>query len=187
MTKYKSHYACFNCRKTFKRRLLSDINGGYNKNEKESPAKCPECNSLMANMGLDFESPKKTDIARWKHLATLYKVGITFHSCGCSGPGYIPNDSNALLTYFEKIKSHYLEHQYFWSQRKNDPKTQSEIAKDQHKNATFLSSIPQKMKTGSKKTPEYDALSAQKYWNNKVKQIEEKIETVKAHITHKKG
>ncbi|AUP79219.1 hypothetical protein [Flavivirga eckloniae] len=179
MTTYKSHYACFNCRKTFKRRLLSDINGGQSKDEKESPAKCPECSSLMANMGLDFESPKKTDIKAWNHISTLYKVGITFHSCGCSGPGYIPNDSKALINYFEKIKEHYLEHQHFWAQRKKDPEIQCDIAKDEYQNATFLYRIPKEMKKGSKKKPKYDARNAQIYWNERVVQIEEKIEKVK--------
>lgn len=179
MTRYKSHYACFNCRKTFKRRLLSDILEGHHKAEKGSPAKCPECSGLMANMGLDFETPKKTDIKAWSHIATLYTVGITFHSCGCNGPGYIPSDSKALLLFFEEIKEHYLEHQYFQAQRKEDPEIQSDIAKDTYQNATFLCNIPKEMKIGSKKKPKYDASNAQIYWNKKVMEIEEKIKKVK--------
>ncbi|WP_452603336.1 hypothetical protein [Pontimicrobium sp. MEBiC06410] len=175
ITTYKSHYACFNCRKTYKRRLLSDINGGYDKDDKESPAKCPECGDLMANMGLDFESPKKTDIKTWNHLSTLYKVGITFHSCGCNGPGYIPNDTKTLIDYFKEIKNNYLKHQHFWAQRKEDPETQGDIAKDKYRNATFLYSIPKEMKTGSKKKPKYDAQNAQIYWNERVLGIEKKI------------
>ncbi|MFD2564947.1 hypothetical protein [Aquimarina rubra] len=134
----------------------------------------------MANMGLDFESPKKTDTKAWAHMATLYEVGITFHSCGCSGPGYIPNDSKALISYFEEIKERYLEHQHFWAQRKKDPDTQSEIAKDKHHNARFIYSIPEEMKTGSKKEPFYDAQNAQVYWNKRVLEIEKKIKKIKA-------
>lgn len=88
ITSYKLHYACFNCRKTFKRRLLGDIKNGAP--EESFDAKCPECGGLMADMGLDFESPKKTDLKAWKHIESLYQSGITFHSCGCVGPGYIP-------------------------------------------------------------------------------------------------
>ncbi len=97
MTTYKPHYACFECRKTFKRRLEKDIYDGFNKSKEQNPAKCPECSELMANMGLDFESPKKKDIKSWEHIATLYEVGITFHSCGCSGPGYIPDIPHPVL------------------------------------------------------------------------------------------
>jgi hypothetical protein len=100
MVSYKPHFACFNCRKTFKRRLLNDVD----RDETESvAAKCPECGQLMADMGLDFESPKKKDVKAWEHLKTLYAVGITFHSCGCSGPGYIPSSTEALVAYFTNI------------------------------------------------------------------------------------
>ena len=97
MSTYKDHFACFECRKTFKRRLLWDVNRDrvINK-EEERPAKCPECGKLMADMGKDFEAPKKQDLKSWKHIKSLYEVGITFHSCGCTGPGYIPRDHGTL-------------------------------------------------------------------------------------------
>ena len=63
MTRYKQHYACFNCRKTFKRRLLSDLESKDDFQLKE--AKCPDCGQLMANMGKDFEAPKKSAIKAW--------------------------------------------------------------------------------------------------------------------------
>ncbi len=117
MTTYKPHYACFDCRKTFKRRLIIDIDGGYNKNKKEIKAKCPECGSLMADMGLDFESPKRNDIKAWEHIKNLYISGITFHSCGCTGPGYIPKDYDSLVSYLERIKQQYIDHRRFWQHR----------------------------------------------------------------------
>ncbi|RZK57404.1 MAG: hypothetical protein EOO91_10235, partial [Pedobacter sp.] len=77
---------------------MADIQRGEGtKNE----AKCPECGELTASMGLDFESLKKTDLKKWAHLKSLYSVGITFHSCGCTGPGYIPNTTEKLIAYFE--------------------------------------------------------------------------------------
>ncbi len=175
MTTYKPHYACFQCRKTFKRRLEKDIYDGFDKFRKQHPAKCPECGDLMADMGLDFESPKKKDIKAWSHISTLYKVGITFHSCGCSGPAYIPKDSDELIDHFTKIKEAYLEHQYFWARRKQDPESQREIAKDQHKNGTFLYRIPREYKEGTKNKPKYDSEKAQIYWNEKVKEVKRKI------------
>lgn len=178
MTTYKSHYACFECRKTFKRRLISDIQDGYNKGFQENPAKCPECGSIMADMGLDFESPKKKDIKAWNHIALLYQVDITFHSCGCTGPGYIPNNSDKLIEYFSRIKETYLEHQHFWSRRTNDPESQSEVAKDEYQNGSFLYSIPKEFKKGTKNKPAYDSRKAQTYWGNKVAEIERKIKTI---------
>jgi hypothetical protein len=178
MTKYKPHYACFNCRKTFKRRLLSDILGGYSKDTIETPAKCPECNEPMADMGLDFEAPKRKDTKAWSHISNLYKVEITFHSCGCSGPGYIPNDANELINHFLGIKDIYIEHQHFWARRRSDPVTESEIAKDAHKNGNYLYSIPIEMKKGTHKKPKFDAQKAQIYWSEKITEIEAKIKTI---------
>lgn len=54
--------------------------------------KCPECSSLMADLGLDFKAPKKSAAKEWKIVESLYRIGKVFHSCGCEGPGYIPQN-----------------------------------------------------------------------------------------------
>lgn len=108
MSTYKEHYACFECRKTFKRRLLRDINREKVINKVDDlPAKCPECGQFMADMGKDFEAPKKQDLKAWKHIYSLYEVGITFHSCGCTGPGYIPRDKLTLLQLLQERRITY--------------------------------------------------------------------------------
>ncbi len=178
MTSYKPHYACFTCQKTFKRRLLGDVLGGYSKDVQEKSATCPECRGVMADMGLDFKSPKKKDTKAWDHIATLYSVDITFHSCGCSGPGYIPNDKDQLKDYFTGIKNTYLEHLYFWARRKEDPETQSQVAKDQRQHWGFLGRIPKELRKGTKNKPKYDAEQALLYWSKKVAEIEKKINTL---------
>lgn len=157
---------------------MVDIQGGYNKDIKENPSKCPECGNIMADMGLDFEAPKKKDLKAWNHFTLLYQVNITFHSCGCTGPGYIPSDSNALTKHFLRIKEVYLLHQHFWSRRTNDPETQSEISKDQSKNGSFLYGIPKEFRKGTKNKPVYDSKKAQMYWVDKVAEIEKKIKTI---------
>lgn len=179
MSTYKPHFACFSCRKTFKRRLLNDVIEGYSNRTELVPAKCPQCGELMADMGLDFEAPKKKDIKAWKHMANLYHVGQTFHSCGCSGPGYIPRDTEELINHLARIKSVYLKHQHFWAQRRENPETQSEIAKDQDKNRSFFYRIPNEMIKGTKNKPQYDSLKAQEHWNNQVLNIEKKIAFLK--------
>lgn len=177
MTSYKPHLACFKCRKTFKRKLLKDINRDsiYDEEFEKSISKCPQCGGLMADMGLDFESPKKSDLKSWKQMEKLYSVGITFHSCGCSGPGYIPNDSDAIVDYFTTIKANYIEQKSFWARLKSKPTTQSEFSKDQNENWRRYTTIPQEFNLGTKNKPKYDTLRAQEYWNEKIIDIEKKI------------
>jgi hypothetical protein len=174
MTTYKPHYACFECRKTFKRRLITDIDGGLNKTKEEIKAKCPDCGRLMADMGLDFKSPKRNDIKAWEHIKNLYISGITFHSCGCTGPGYIPKDYDSLLSYLERIKGQYIDHRRFW-QHRVEPTNDSEKQKDWDKNKDYFFSIPQGLKTGTKKKRRVDIDKAINYWTNNINEIDSKI------------
>ena len=170
MTLYKPHYACFNCHKTFKRRLKKDIKDGI---ELVYEAKCPQCGELMANMGLDFESPKMEDLKKWEHIKSLYSVGITFHSCGCSGPGYIPNSKEKLIEHFEQLKTGYLKNIDFWRAR-IEPSDNKERDKDWNKNWAELGYIAQKSRK--------EIISNQEginYWLERVREIENKLSLVK--------
>ncbi len=170
MTSYKPHYACFNCRKTFKRRLMVDIKKGE---ASAFEAKCPQCGEFMANMGLDFESPKKDDVKKWEHIKSLFSVGITFHSCGCSGPGYIPNSKEKLVEYFEEIKKRYIENMDFWRTR-IEPTNKQERERDLNKNWHKLSSISPNYK--KEIVTNQEGLD---YWHVKIKQVEEKLNLIK--------
>ena len=101
---YKSHYACFKCKKGFKRKNLDDIT-----REKiaSKPFNCPECSNLMANVGLDCEIPKKSNAQQWKVLESLFEIGITYHSCGCGGPGYRPKGLDELKSFLLNMKKIY--------------------------------------------------------------------------------
>ncbi len=182
MTTYKPHFACFDCRKTFKRKLLVDINKdkAYDKNHLGKESKCPDCGELMANMGLDFEAPKKTNVKAWKHLSSLYETGITFHSCGCGGPGYVPRDQQELIDHFTEIKKGYVEHRRFWSNRKISSKKQSQQKKqlDWKENGKFICRIPSKMKIGTRKNKSIDIADAIQYWLDKIKEIDGYIASV---------
>lgn len=118
--KYKPHYACFKCRKSFKRRLISDV---YENSAelKQKEAKCPECRSLMADMGLDFKAPKKSDIKAWNQLALLFEVGLTFHGCGCSSLEKIPKDKKELIIKFETQKIDFKRHLKYWKNKTDNP------------------------------------------------------------------
>lgn len=170
MVAYKPHYACFNCRKTFKRRLMNDIERG---GKSLLEAKCPQCEEVMANMGLDFESPKKDDLKKWEHVKSLYSVGITFHSCGCSGPGYIPNSKEKLIEYFEGIKTAYLKNIDFWRTR-TEPTNKVEHNKDNQRNWAKLNSISANYKKEIVKNQE-----GIDFWLKKVQEIESKISLIK--------
>ncbi|MBI1837559.1 MAG: hypothetical protein HYR91_09880 [Flavobacteriia bacterium] len=173
MARYKPHYACFNCRKTFKRKLMWDIN----RNEKDNiEAKCPQCSELMANMGLDFESPRKNNLKEWEHIKSLYSVGITFHSCGCSGPGYIPINKEKLIKYFEDIILSYNNHLKFWRTR-NEPNNDKEIQREISKNWNYLTEIPNEITSKKGLILNEDA---KKYWFQKIKTVEQKLNQIKA-------
>jgi hypothetical protein len=138
-------------------------------------AKCPQCGQFMANMGLDFASPKKDNIKEWSHIKKLYSVGITFHSCGCYGPGYIPNSTEKLIEYFEDIKTNYFRNLNFWRQRE-DPTNAREIDRDKSKNWDFISSIPSKKRSKNRSISNEEAKI---YWLDKINQVEQKLQKIK--------
>lgn len=84
-THYKEHYACFQCRKAFR----------YSR-----PTICPQCRKPLTAMGRDFHAPKHTAKEQWKVVELLAQRRITFHSCGCEGPGYRPIRLRDLPAFF---------------------------------------------------------------------------------------
>lgn len=175
MVPYKSHYACFTCRKAFKRRLLRDIN----RNEtQEKPALCPDCGSMMADMGKDFEAPKKDDIKKWRHFENLYQVGISFHSCGCTGPGFIPKDKEQLKKYFEDILSNYQKNLAFFRNR-TEPKNNAEVQREISKNAQFIYGLPDEIRDKKQNAKNEEAKN---YWIEKIKSVEEKLRWVEGNV-----
>ena len=102
-SRYKPHYACFGCRKAFKRRRKEDVNASG----PDRPARCPQCGNLMADMGLDFAPPKARDEVAWRVLGELWTLGETFHSCGCGGPGYRPRSPAGYQEFLLEIRSRY--------------------------------------------------------------------------------
>jgi DNA-directed RNA polymerase subunit RPC12/RpoP len=104
MGNYKRRYACFACRKSYKRRNPGDV--GHHGEDR--PARCPQCGLLMADMGRDFRPPRQADDRGWTTAEALFSVGVTFHSCGCSGPGYRPRDPRELQAFFVGVHAEYL-------------------------------------------------------------------------------
>ncbi|MEX0313788.1 MAG: hypothetical protein AB3N18_06390 [Allomuricauda sp.] len=151
--------------------MLIDIdrNACYSGIVEHVPSKCPECGNLMANMGLDFESPKKSDSKAWSHMQNLYESGITYHSCGCSGPGYIPKDKEKIVAFLNERKSEYIEHRRFWSNR-IQTQNESKKNKDWSKNSRFLFALPKN---------KVNNVEAVKYWAEKIHELENRLEKLK--------
>ena len=125
----------------------------------------------MANMGLDFKSPKKDDLKAWEHMQSLYVVGITFHSCGCSGPGYIPATTEKLIEYLQSKKDKYITDLRFWLKRE-EPITKKELEEDKTKNAHYRWAVPRGFSDKKGRILNADAI---KYWTEKIEAVDESL------------
>ncbi|MFJ7098110.1 hypothetical protein ACIQWL_49340 [Streptomyces mirabilis] len=47
----------------------------------------------MINAGFDLAVPRRRDKSAWEALEATLRAGLTFHSCGCGGPGYRPRST----------------------------------------------------------------------------------------------
>lgn len=88
---YKNHFACFRCRKAFKRYDVSVWPPHLRPADGVGPVPCPVCAERMADLGLDFEPPPADDREHWGATEALYRRGFGYHACGCGGPGYRPS------------------------------------------------------------------------------------------------
>jgi hypothetical protein len=64
---YLVAHACFECRKSWKVAANRE-------------AVCPQCASLLQEMGRAFKAPKKTDSEQWQKVETLWRAGFRFWS-----------------------------------------------------------------------------------------------------------
>jgi len=84
-------YACFECRKSFKRAQFSASNDRFmpslqaKAQNAEAKAlnnreyKCPDCSGATAFMGTDFKAPKKDDIRAWLKVKEFIESGKVFY------------------------------------------------------------------------------------------------------------
>lgn len=168
MVKYKPHYACFSCRKTFKRMLMHDINRD---DKRTRDAKCPDCAGTVADMGKDFKAPKRTDTKAWSHLESLYSAGITFHSCGCSGPGYIPRNREDLVAHLASMLAEYQKHLTFWRSHE-PPANRAESDRDRQRNWFEITQIPRERRTPKDRISNEEA---KRYWFERIAAVEAKL------------
>lgn len=99
---YKRHFACFSCRKGFKRFQESEWPDLQRPAEGDVvPAPCPDCKRPMADMGFDFKPPKQRDVEHWEVVEFLFRRGFKYNSCGCGGPGYRPSRWDEVPAFLE--------------------------------------------------------------------------------------
>ena len=85
-------YACFRCRKSFKRPqfsgstnrfMTSEQSRGQSREAEEFEAqrayKCPDCGGPCFYMGIDFKAPKKADVKAWKQAERVIQSGKAFY------------------------------------------------------------------------------------------------------------
>jgi hypothetical protein len=51
---------------------------------------CRNCGRTTVDAGRDLAVPRRADDKGWRTLIAVLSTGLTFHSCGCDGPGFRP-------------------------------------------------------------------------------------------------
>ncbi len=103
---YKKPYVCFKCRKVFKQTNSVELPESLGlSNGKVQECKCPQCGTLMADMGHDFKAPKQKDRQQWEKVRLLFQHGFAYHSCGCGGPGFRPSRLQDVYEFVDKNKT----------------------------------------------------------------------------------
>ena len=65
---YLVAYACFACRKSFKRAYAPEV-----------AQLCPQCGAEAAFMGRGFKAPRLSERKQWEKVARLWQAGYRFH------------------------------------------------------------------------------------------------------------
>ena len=91
---YRDHFACFDCRKSFKYWQWEEVDKNawrkeFSRRRVPREIRCPDCDKPMVDMGLDFKAPRKEKSEEWDILRILSEARIDFHNCGC-GVGWVP-------------------------------------------------------------------------------------------------
>ncbi len=102
-TPYNMAFACFECRKSFKREF--DLSEGRPKE-----MVCPDCGGVAYNFGRHFKPPKKSDIKQWKKVHFLFEHGFWFQKVYDKENGYqlitYPKTLDEAREFVEKYKEY---------------------------------------------------------------------------------
>jgi hypothetical protein len=108
---YRDHFACFDCRKAFKYWQWEETDEATFRTKQRlehvpRSIVCPACSKPMADMGLDFKAPRRSDKQQWEIMRALYEHGFTFAGCGCSVGFKPPRSLRQVPKWIEQHKRH---------------------------------------------------------------------------------
>jgi hypothetical protein len=129
--KYKNTYGCFNCQVGFKRKNLFDVDPNATESK---DFHCPNCRTLMVNLGRDLRLPKKDEDEQWQCIKYLVDNKYNIYSCGCQGIGFVPHKMEEAIELVASVEVNRKKHLYNEEQALN----QLEIKKQRKKNADEL-------------------------------------------------
>lgn len=139
--KYKCTYGCFNCQVGFKRRLMSDAMTEEEMNFMKVDGKlvekdyhCPNCRTLMVNLGRDLRLPKKDQDEQWQCVKYLVDNNYNIYSCGCQGIGFIPHKMEDAIELVASVSVNHKKRLYDEEQKLK----KEEIRKQRKKNSDNL-------------------------------------------------
>lgn len=85
-------YACFDCRKSFKRPQLGGASARFMTSEQQAGQereaaefadnrvyKCPDCGGFTHFMGQDFKASKKSDVKAWQQVNAFIESGKDYY------------------------------------------------------------------------------------------------------------
>ena len=79
---YLIHFACFACRRSFKRKVEFGA-AVYLK-------ACPDCSGQAIHLGRHFKPPKRTDQKQWRKVEYLVRAGFFFQHVRSGDTGQVP-------------------------------------------------------------------------------------------------
>ena len=95
---YLSHFACFDCCKSFKQSPL----------ESDRAHICPDCAQELHDVGRNFRPPKKAATEQWEVARKLYKAGFRFIGGGWHTDPDLPTKLREVDEFIAANPNHYL-------------------------------------------------------------------------------
>jgi DNA-directed RNA polymerase subunit RPC12/RpoP len=122
---YKSKYICTDCRKSFKRKILSDITTDKDIEEKEP--KCPDCGKPTNWIGPKFRAPKTENTIAWNAIKVLYDLGLLNFIGWANNFIDIPETQKSLNDFLKDLKGNYEWNIKRWTTIEYSPDNKNQI------------------------------------------------------------
>lgn len=122
---YKSKYICMDCKKSFKRKILSDIATDNDIEEKEP--KCPDCGNPTNWIGPKFRAPKTDNIKAWNSIKALHDIGVLNFIGWANTYVDIPETKKSLNDFLRNLKTNYEWNIKKWTTTEYSPDNKKQI------------------------------------------------------------